>query len=38
MYLINVENFLDGIFLISCKKYDDGRNILLVIGELKESF
>ena len=37
MYLI-VENFRDGIFLIGCMKYDDGRNILLDIDELKELF
>lgn len=38
VYLINVGSYSDGLFLNGYTKYEDGRNVLFVINEIKEDF
>lgn len=38
VYLIDVENYIGSLFLNGYTKYDDSRNVLFVLNEIKENF
>ena len=38
IYLVDVENYIDSLFLNGYAKYQDNRNVLFVMNEIKENF